>query len=62
MNVRSGLKIIKEQAIFFVTFFIPSAPVNLADLVKPFHVFTKNSGKENHGKIDVVFKEKLSMQ
>lgn len=56
MDVSSGLKIIKEQAIVFVTFLIPLAPVNLADLVKPFHAFTKNSGKENHGKIDVVFK------
>lgn len=56
MDVSSGLKIIKEQAIVFVTFLIPLALVNLADLVKPFQVFTKNSGKENHGKIDVVFK------
>lgn len=58
VDVSSGLKIIKELARIF---FIPVVLVNLAYLVKSFNDFTRNLGK-NRGKIDVVFKEKLSMQ
>lgn len=59
VDVSSGPKIIKELAIIF---FIAIVLVNLAYLVKSFNDCTRNSAKENCGKIDAVFKSKLSMQ
>ena len=52
VDVSSVLEILKDWQFFF----IPVVLVNLVYLVKTFSDFTRNWGKENGGKTDVVYK------